>query len=75
MRLDGSNKIQNSEKDACVVVARNHSVSWQQVALAWLLLQPNVISVVGSSRPEKMRDSWQSRSLRLLPEDLALLPP
>lgn len=73
MPLGGYNKVPRRD-DACVSVAHRHGVSWQQVALAWLLLQPNVIPLVGSSRPETMRDSLQSRTLCLLPEDVALLP-
>lgn len=75
MPLGGSTTARADRNTACAVVAARHGVSWQQVALAWLLLQPNVVPIVGSSRAETLLDSLQARELNLREEDLALLPP
>lgn len=75
MPLGGASAAHADRGAACATVAARHGVSWQQVALAWLLLQPNVIPIVGSSRTETLLDSLRARELTLLEEDLALLPP
>ena len=75
MPLGGTAAAQADSGVACAAVASRHGVSWQQVALAWLLLQPNVVPIVGSSRAETILDSLRAGELRLLEEDLALLPP
>ncbi|MFE4699240.1 aldo/keto reductase [Streptomyces sp. NPDC056738] len=55
-------------------VAREHAVSPQRVALAWLsALAPTVIPVPGASRPQSARDSALAADLVLGPEDLARL--
>jgi aryl-alcohol dehydrogenase-like predicted oxidoreductase len=74
MPLGGSGPAPSAGSRASTEVALRHGVSWQQVALAWLLLQPNVIPLVGSSRPGSMADSLRAEGLRLLEEDLELLP-
>lgn len=74
MPLGGSALARAKEENACTTAALRHNVSWQQVALAWLLLQPNVIPLVGSSRPASMIDSLRARNLRLTDHDLELLP-
>ena len=46
--------------------AKAHSVSPQQIALAWLLaLGPTVIPIPGASRPETITDSLQAARLEL----------
>ncbi|MEV6194694.1 aldo/keto reductase [Streptomyces sp. NPDC051920] len=55
-------------------VAREHGVSPQRVALAWLsALAPTVIPIPGASRPETARDSAGAADLVLSAEDLARL--
>ncbi|MFE1292832.1 aldo/keto reductase [Streptomyces sp. NPDC058751] len=55
-------------------VAREHGVSPQRVALAWLsALAPTVIPVPGASRPETARDSAGAADLVLGADDLARL--
>ena len=60
--------------DAVAEVARRHSVSNAQVALAWLLAQgENIVPIPGVKRPETMRDSVGSPDLALDGEDLAAI--
>lgn len=55
-------------------VASTHSVSPQQVALAWeLALAPTVIPIPGASRPTSIMDSVMATELQLSAEELALL--
>ncbi|MFD5521851.1 aldo/keto reductase [Streptomyces sp. NPDC127066] len=55
-------------------VSREHGVSPQQVALAWLsALSPTVIPIPGAGRPETARDSAGAADLVLSAEDLARL--
>src|SRR6185295_5061634 len=51
--------------DAMRPVAQAHGVSVAQVALAWLLHQPQVTSVIiGAKRPEQLTENWQRRKWR-----------
>jgi aryl-alcohol dehydrogenase-like predicted oxidoreductase len=53
------------------VVAKNHGVSAQQVALAWELAQsPQVIPIPGASRPESITDSAKAAELELTEAEL-----
>jgi aryl-alcohol dehydrogenase-like predicted oxidoreductase len=55
-------------------VADAHSVSPQQVCLAWeLALSDNVVPIPGASRPESIRDSVAATSLQLSDDELAAL--
>ena len=55
-------------------IAQGHDVSIARVALAWLLHQPVVTSViVGAKRPEQLADNIAATSLALSPEELARL--
>jgi aryl-alcohol dehydrogenase-like predicted oxidoreductase len=55
-------------------VAAAHSVSPQQVCLAWMLAKsPVVIPIPGSSRPETIRDSVAAVDLELSPAEFASL--
>lgn len=63
---------------ACVDVmhpiAARHGVSVAQVALAWLLAQPSVSSVIiGAKTVEQLRDNIGATQLCLAPEELAEL--
>lgn len=55
-------------------VAARHDVSVARVALAWLLHQPAVTSVIiGAKRPEQLADNIAAVEVRLGAEDLDLL--
>jgi aryl-alcohol dehydrogenase-like predicted oxidoreductase len=55
-------------------VAETHGSSVARVALAWLLHQPAVTSViVGANRPEQLADNLGAAELTLGPDDLATL--
>jgi aryl-alcohol dehydrogenase-like predicted oxidoreductase len=57
--------------DAVAEAARNHGVSPQQVALAWLLsLSQVVIPIPGASRPESIQDSVKAAGLALGADEL-----
>lgn len=60
--------------DALRRVAEIHGATVAQTALAWLLHQPVVTSViVGASRPEQLADNLGATEIRLTPEDLAAI--
>src|SRR4051812_15252990 len=52
-------------------IAREHDVSPQRVALAWMLAKsPHVIPIPGASRPESITDSAQAAELELSEQEL-----
>ena len=60
--------------DAMAPIAENHGVSVAQIALAWLLHQESVTSVIiGAKKPEQLKDNIMSTSLVLSSEDLSKL--
>ncbi|MBE7942722.1 MULTISPECIES: aldo/keto reductase [Ramlibacter] len=60
--------------DAMQPVAQAQGVSVAQVALAWLLHQPVVTSViVGAKKPEQLADNLKAGALRLSAEELAAI--
>ncbi|HEY8048665.1 MAG TPA: aldo/keto reductase [Ramlibacter sp.] len=60
--------------DAMRPIANAHGVSVAQVALAWLLHQPVVTSViVGAKKPEQLADNIAATALQLTREELAQL--
>lgn len=60
--------------DAMRPIAEGHGVSVAQIALAWLLHQSVVTSViVGAKRPDQLADNLASTSVRLSAEELAVL--
>jgi aryl-alcohol dehydrogenase-like predicted oxidoreductase len=60
--------------DAMRPIAQAHSVSVAQVALAWLLHQPQVTSViVGARRPEQLADNLAATNVTLSADELAAL--
>jgi aryl-alcohol dehydrogenase-like predicted oxidoreductase len=74
MPLGGSSASGAAPRDALREVAERHQVSAQQVQLAWLLAQgPHVVPLVGSSRPDTIRDSAAAAGLHLDADDLRLL--
>ncbi|MGE3110175.1 MAG: aldo/keto reductase, partial [Phycisphaerales bacterium] len=55
-------------------IATAHQVSPSQVALAWLLAQDTVTSVIiGARRPDQLEDNLRSVDLTLTPDDLKAL--
>ncbi|HEX8447067.1 MAG TPA: aldo/keto reductase [Sphingomonas sp.] len=60
--------------DAMRIIADDKAVSVAQIALAWLLHQPVVTSViVGAKRPDQLTDNIAATQVVLAPEDLATL--
>ncbi len=60
--------------DAMRPIAQGHGVSVAQVALAWLLHQPQVTSViVGAKRPEQLADNLGATQLSLSAGELSTL--
>lgn len=63
-----------SKYEAFSLVAREHAVSPQVVALAWEMAKSEVvIPIPGASRPESILDSVTAATLTLSPEDIARL--
>lgn len=54
-------------------VARRRGVEPAQLALAWLMAQPNVMAVPKAMRSLHLRQNWQAQQLALSEEDLAEL--
>jgi len=54
-------------------IGQRHGASSFQVALAWLLQKPGVVSIPKASSPEHVRDNHRALDLRLDPEDLAAI--
>jgi aryl-alcohol dehydrogenase-like predicted oxidoreductase len=52
-------------------IAESHHVSIARIALAWLLHQPQVTSVIiGAKRPDQLADNIGSTEVRLTAEEL-----
>lgn len=62
-----------------ITIAREHEATPAQVALAWGLRQPGIISIPKASRPSHVRSNVAALDLRLTDHDLAridaALPP
>ena len=57
--------------DVMQSIARNHDVSVAQVALAWLLHQPGVTSVIiGAKRPDQLNDNLVAGDISLSDDEL-----
>lgn len=55
-------------------IAQAHNASVARVALAWLLHQPHVTTIIiGAKTPEQLEDNLAASSLKLTPEQLAAL--
>jgi aryl-alcohol dehydrogenase-like predicted oxidoreductase len=70
--------VQRARADACIEamrpIAEDHDVSVAQVALAWLLHQPQVTSViVGAKRPDQLADNIGATRLSLTADELKAL--
>ena len=58
---------------ALIEVARRHGVTPAQVAIAWTLRDPNIVSIPKAADPAHVRQNAAARDLRLTAEDLATL--
>ena len=54
-------------------IARRHDATTAQIALAWVLRQPDVIAIPKASDKNHVRDNARSTELKLTKEDLANL--
>ncbi|MBD2746358.1 aldo/keto reductase [Microvirga sp. BT688] len=58
---------------ALQAIARRHEASPFQIALAWLLNRPGVISIPKASSAKHVRENHAALEIRLTPEDLAAI--
>jgi diketogulonate reductase-like aldo/keto reductase len=54
-------------------IGRRHGASAAQVAIAWLLTQPNVIPIPKAGNPDHLRENWAAAKLKLTADDLAAI--
>lgn len=54
-------------------IGRARGASAAQIALAWSLREPDVLSIPKSSDPRRIEENWAARELRLQPAELAQL--
>jgi diketogulonate reductase-like aldo/keto reductase len=52
-------------------VAERHNATAAQIALAWVLRQPNLLTIPKASRPEHVKENRAAFDIQLSPEDLA----
>lgn len=58
------------QSPALIDIAARHDASTAQIALAWLLHQPNTVVIPKSSRPHRIRENLASVDIKLSREDL-----
>ena len=58
---------------ALKAIAESHSVTPQQVALAWLVAQPRVITIPMSADPLHQKQNFDSAEIHLTPDEIAQL--
>ncbi len=58
---------------ALEAVAKRHGATAMQVALAWVLRDPDVIAIPKAASDAHVRDNLQAASLELSEEDLAMI--
>ena len=61
------------EGNALVQIAKTHAATPHQIALAWLISQPGVITIPMSHDPEHQRENLSAADIELTPEEIALL--
>ncbi len=61
------------QSPAVAEVAERHSASAAQVALAWLLHQPNTVVIPKSVRPERIKENLAAMEINLNEQDLSEL--
>lgn len=54
-------------------IAAAHEATSYQIALAWLVQQPWVITIPMSHNPEHLRQNWEAAAIVLTPEEMARL--
>lgn len=52
-------------------IGARHGASAAQIALAWVLRQPDVIAIPKAVREAHLRENWAAASIALTPQDLA----
>jgi diketogulonate reductase-like aldo/keto reductase len=52
-------------------IGARHGASAAQIALAWVLRQPDVIAIPKAVRDAHLRENWAAASIALTPQDLA----
>jgi len=60
-------------KKALDAVARRHNCSPAQIALAWVLRQPGVVTIPKASNPEHVKDNVNALDISLTDDDIAEL--
>ena len=56
------------------IIAENRGVPRAQVALAWMLLKPFIVSpIIGATKPGHLEDAAAALALKLTPEEIAAL--
>lgn len=58
---------------AIATIARNHGATPAQIALAWVLRQPDMIAIPKTSRPERVAENLKALEITLGTEELAAL--
>lgn len=62
-----------AKAEAVAAIARRHGATPAQVALAWLLHQPDVVTIPKAARESRVRENLGALELRLTPDDFAEL--
>jgi diketogulonate reductase-like aldo/keto reductase len=58
------------ENETLKKIAKRHSATTSQIALAWVLRQPGVIAIPKASKEKHVRDNARSIEIELTKEDL-----
>jgi diketogulonate reductase-like aldo/keto reductase len=59
------------ENETLKKIAKRHSATTSQIALAWVLRQPGIIAIPKASNEKHVRDNAGSIDIKLTKEDLA----
>jgi diketogulonate reductase-like aldo/keto reductase len=54
-------------------IAQSHSATSYQIALAWLVAQPRVITIPMSYHPQHIRENFEAAEIQLTPDELKTL--
>ncbi|GAB4481405.1 MAG: aldo/keto reductase [Burkholderiaceae bacterium] len=57
--------------ETLAAIGARHGASAAQIALAWVLRQPDVIAIPKAVRQAHLRENWAAASIALTPQDLA----
>jgi diketogulonate reductase-like aldo/keto reductase len=58
---------------ALAEIAAQHGATPYQIALAWLVQQPWVITIPMSHNPQHLQENWDAAEIMLTPEQMARL--